>query len=577
VRSHTIADSLHPGLIYDFQTPVHDLRFTTARDLLEAVAKLNKIGIVCSDDDEDLAAVPRSESSMSSRPGTSSPAFLAGVPGSQPSIGSRSQTTSPGFFLSAEMMKAGRVMSPLERRPDGSTPPFYLVRVPKSGRSTPTVGTPEVSRKGPCSPQLSRESHSTLARRRDPKFTSKPGSDLVESTRHRPRAEMSRQESTLSLLSQESQSVLPPSRELNTTLNSASVSAFGSRNWPMTQLSQKSQLMLPPRRDLSFTSKQDSFSSRAPTDSSTTQQSRQELSSPQLSQESGLMPPRRELDFTSKPTSVPVMVRRESSASQLQSISPEAPLPTPISFCSSLPSIAKSALEHTPAGSSVAQGFPSSGRPPHLASTTTFETWSSLPSIRRQSSQSPRQNHKPQQETAAQLPSFQIPLTHSPDTVSGSRKLQRPNSTAYDDMSSSQPAKRRRVAQVPSRKRSSRGATGRPVLPDPQPLAAQGQDANAGVDQFSQRSQKLPVNRPNTIYGDGQARTDNQNQINAAMAKKIGRGYFFHQVMIWEEHRDALVLSVETAGDDDQALKKLVENYEKSLSEGLSRTLDSYL
>ncbi|OIW25213.1 hypothetical protein CONLIGDRAFT_685074 [Coniochaeta ligniaria NRRL 30616] len=146
------------------QHPVHDLRFSKGRDLLDAVSRLNRIGIICADDDnKDTAAAAESQSST----------------------GSRSQTTSPAFVLSAEMMKAGRVKSPLERRPDGSTPPFCLIQVPKSKRSTPSQSTQEST-----SSQLSQESQLMLPPRRELNFTSKPASVPVSAQRERSEAQL---------------------------------------------------------------------------------------------------------------------------------------------------------------------------------------------------------------------------------------------------------------------------------------------------------------------------------------------------------------------------------------------------
>lgn len=74
------------------------------------VARLNRISLICADDDKDVAEIPTSQ--------------IHAV--------SRNQTSSPQFVLSAEALKSGRVMSPLQRRPDGSTPAFCLVQVPRS-------------------------------------------------------------------------------------------------------------------------------------------------------------------------------------------------------------------------------------------------------------------------------------------------------------------------------------------------------------------------------------------------------------------------------------------------------------
>lgn len=271
------------------------------------------------------------------------------------------------------MMKAGRVMSPLQRRPDGSTPPFGLIQVPNSRRSTPSL---------------------------------------------------SRHESAAS------------------------------------QLSQESQLMLPPRR---------------------------------------------ELNFTSKP-SVPVGAQTGQSATQLDSIPPVLPLRTP---------------------------------PPTMAS---------IPE---------------------RAPETTLRNGTAPRGLASEKRLHRIDSIADSDISSSRPAKRRRVSQLPKRKRDSQADTASEVT-DSQMSLAQTRDTRNSAEVLGQLFKTQNTSQPEPVVPDARLQVNRENEFNVAVADHFRRENMRH-ILIWEELRDALIMNVDAAEDDDRALESLVEAYQMDLSLQLAR------
>jgi hypothetical protein len=86
-----------------------------------------------------------------------SPGFLPGT--SSESL--HAQTLSPTYVLSTDMVKSRRIKSPLERRADGSTPPFAIRRVRKKGPPAPTLPLQSQSSTGPGRFVSSNESHMT--------------------------------------------------------------------------------------------------------------------------------------------------------------------------------------------------------------------------------------------------------------------------------------------------------------------------------------------------------------------------------------------------------------------------------
>lgn len=80
-------------------------------------------------------------------------------------------------------MKAGRVMSPLQRRPDGSTPPFCLIQVPNGRQPTLRPSSQESN-----SSQQWQESQLMLPPRRELNFTSTRASAPVGASRDEDRS-----------------------------------------------------------------------------------------------------------------------------------------------------------------------------------------------------------------------------------------------------------------------------------------------------------------------------------------------------------------------------------------------------
>lgn len=508
-------------------------------------------------------------------------------------------------------------MSPLDRRPDGTTPPFCLMRVPKSGRSTPTFtsqtslssqqhsqesqfmlspgqksditstrnigrSTPKLSSHGSFSPQSSQESHLEPPPKRELSSTAEQGSGSsgsVESTANSPRAQPSRQEAASSQLVQESQSLLPPRRALDSASNPATVADLAPRDWSMTQPSHERELMLPPRRVLNFASKQAGMPSGSPNGGRMTQLSQQEPSDSQVFPESEPMLPTGELNSISKPTSGAATALGVSSAPQLECIPTSLSSRPSNSVCYSSPSTLKDVLELCPTGIDIPDEASSSRGRRRVASTAEADTSSVQPAKRRKLSQKPRRRPNPQQETAWQLQSPQVLHSQSQDRASTTMKLRRLDSTADKKTPSSQSNKRPGISPPPAPQRNCQHAAVTPSSRtlSPQPAPPDTETAQTTVDESSQPLQMLHASGSRSTYQDAQVQTDYQDEFDVAtVAEKIHRGNL-HQLMIWEELRDALHLRVEAAGDDDQALEQLVEDYEQNLKSGLSRAMNSCL
>lgn len=140
---------------------MYDFRFSRTRDLQEAVSRLSRLGIRCDNDDAD-AAPPRSQSST-------------GLP---------RHTPSPHFILSPDMMKAGRVLSPLQRRPDGSTPPFMLMRVSSSKISNSGVSSQDTGSQGSTASLVQNSQESMPPPESEPIKTFRPASVPVRTRRN---------------------------------------------------------------------------------------------------------------------------------------------------------------------------------------------------------------------------------------------------------------------------------------------------------------------------------------------------------------------------------------------------------
>lgn len=162
----------------------------------------------------------------------------------------------------------------------------------------------------------------------------------------------------------------------------------------------------------------------------------------------------------------------------------------------------------------------------------------------------------------------------APRRPAGGGKLQRVDSVADSDISLSQPANRPRVSQLP-RQNSDAQAETASEIPDSQESVSQIRDTSHRVDTFGQRFQSQSSSQPEPIIPDAQTRVDNQNEFNAAMAAQFWKGNM-QQTMIWEELRDTLVMDVDAAEDDDEALGALVEKYQMDLSVRFGRDM-SYL
>lgn len=557
--------------------------------------------------------MPRPQSGIGSRSVTASPAFLTGNPRPLSSNGSRSQTACPAFLLSAEMVKAGRVMSPLERKPDGSTPSFCLVRLSKDGRSDPTPTSqasfsaqqpqesqstlspgqklnvvskpntrrfaPELLSHGSSSSKSSQESRLVLPPRRELNSTSNPGPCPVESTADSARPRPSRQGPTLSQPAQDSQLVLPPRCVLDTTTSNPALGPdLVSGYWPMRGLSPETYSMLPPRRELNFVSKRATVPWKPPTDGPTAQLPRQESFGSQLLPKSEVKLPKGGPDFIPKPTSIAAMARRGDSASQLESIPPVLSrcTPVPLGFVSS--STVKSDSEPLPQGIDMADGASSSGGLHRVPSVANADTPSIQPAKRQKLSQQLRQKHSIQRETASLRPSFQISLTQSQDRASVSGKLERSDSTKDRRILSSQSSKRPGVFSPPEPWRYYQEETASPSSRtlSPQAAVAETGTAKISLDESSQHLQMLHASERRPSYRDAEVQTDGQGGLDAATAETIHK-INLHQLMVWEGLRESLHRRVETDGDDDQDWEELVNNYVMELNEEVSKTIKSYL